>query len=218
MKYCICILVALISIPVASAKESARACSLDTQRVYSALKKAAAADQSKLWGKSIDGAFLLVNPSSREAEIVVNTEPELQCTSQLLAPDLPIANTCIELDGKRFALLRLPVPMDEKELVRLSTHERWHCIRESLGIAVRGDDNAHLDTVEGRILLRMEIRALRASLDERNQHWKRSAADAISYRAQRSRQKKLNSDVLQEEAKLEAKKGWQNILGSAFPK
>jgi hypothetical protein len=216
MKRILFILLALTSNAVLSEEIKSQACSLDAQRTYAALKKVAAQDQSKLWGKSIDGAFALVNPANREAETIVSAGPALQCKRQLLAPEKPIANSCIELDGKPIASLVLPLPGDEKELIRLSTHERWHCLQKSLGLPAQGDDNAHLDTEKGRTLLRMELRALRWALDERNKDWKHAAGDAIIYRAQRSQLKKLSSDVLVEEAKLEANEGLAEYTGQRF--
>jgi hypothetical protein len=216
MKRILFISLALTSNAVLSEEVKSQACSLDAQRTYAALKKVATQDQSKLWGASIDGTFLLVNPTNRETETIVNTKPELQCTKQLLAPEKPIANSCIELDGKPIASLVLPLPVDEKELVRLSTHERWHCLQKSLNLTPQADNNAHLDTAHGRTMLRMELHALRSALDEKNKEWWRAASDAIIYRAQRSPLKKLNSDVLLEEAKLEANEGLAEYTGQRF--
>lgn len=216
MKHIISILLILVSTKALSTETAKQTCSLDTQRTYAALKKVASQDQSKLWGLSIDGAFALVNPGNRETEIIMDEKPELQCTNQPLAPEKPIANSCIELDGKLIATLVLPLPAEEKELIRLSTHERWHCLQKSLGLSAQNDNNAHLDTANGRTMLRMELRALRSALDEKNKNWQRAANDAIIYRAQRSATKKLNSDALQEEAKLEANEGLAEYTGQYF--
>ena len=216
MKLVLLLLLTFVSSTVFATQTVPRVCSLDTQRTYDVLKKAAEQDQARLWGQSIDGAFLLVNPANREAEVIVETAPELRCISRQLPPDKPVANTCIELDGKPIASLMLPLPTNEKELVRLSTHERWHCLQKALGLAAQGDDNAHLDTATGRTMLRMELRALGSALDEKNKNWKRAAADAIVYRAQRSELKTLDSGVLLEEAKLEANEGLAEYTGQRF--
>ena len=58
----------------------------------------------------------------------------------------------------------LPLPANRYDRVDLMTHELFHSAQPSLGFTLRREENHHLDLKEGRIYLRLEIKALEAAL------------------------------------------------------
>ena len=55
----------------------------------------------------------------------------------------------------------LPTPRHRREFM---LHELFHRIQPDLGLITLSGQNAHLDTVEGRVWLRLEWRALARAL------------------------------------------------------
>jgi hypothetical protein len=142
----------------------------------------------KLWGKSLCGPIILVDPQSRSA--IATVDPKLPgfireagMWSGTLPPSTPIANTSIELDGQRLAEVMLPLPSDPIERRILLSHESFHRIQPALGFTGREADNGHLDSKDGRIFARLEIAALKQALNGRQ--WQPAARRALAYRAAR---------------------------------
>jgi hypothetical protein len=67
-------------------------------------------------------------------------------------------------------------------------HELFHRIQPELGLITPGGQNAHLDTVEGRIWLRLEWRALARALGQSGEDRKRIVSDALAFRMARRSQ------------------------------
>jgi hypothetical protein len=67
-------------------------------------------------------------------------------------------------------------------------HELFHRVQPELGLVTPSGKNAHLDTIEGRVWLRLEWRALVRALGESGEGRKRAVSDAAAFRsARRSR-------------------------------
>ena len=81
-----------------------------------------------------------------------------------LPREIPVSNTDIQWAGTHWAMLVLPLPPGKHDRVDLMTHELFHSAQPSLGFTMRREDNQHLDLKEGRIYLRLEMRALEAAL------------------------------------------------------
>lgn len=94
--------------------------------------------------------------------------------------DLTIANTSVEWQGERWAQIQWPLPLDARDRLRLLMHESFHRVQPKLGLSPGMPANSHLDTEEGRILLRLELRALRRALHDRT-----AIAAALEFRALR---------------------------------
>jgi len=67
-------------------------------------------------------------------------------------------------------------------------HELFHRIQPELGLVTISGQNAHLDTVEGRIWLRLEWRALARGLGQSGEDRKRAVSDATAFRLARRSQ------------------------------
>lgn len=141
-----------------------------------------------LWPVDATAPVALHDPASGRT-VVLDDGPSdgTRVRGTALPAGLPPANTCIALDGRRTALLVLPLPPERDALSRLVWHERWHCIQEGLGLASREADNSHLDTEPGRVWLRLEMRALAHALLENDDRAAREhARAAIAFRARRA--------------------------------
>ncbi len=67
-------------------------------------------------------------------------------------------------------------------------HELFHRIQPELGLITPSGQNAHLDTVEGRVWLRLEWRALARALRQSGEDRKRAVSDALAFRMARRSQ------------------------------
>ncbi len=141
----------------------------DSIAFYFRQAKEATTKHESLWNKDIYGPILLVHPDTR---IVFANEPDNEgylsldngVYSGLLPKEIPVSNTDIKWAGKHWAMLMMPLPSNRYERVDLMTHELFHVAQPSLGFKLRWEDNQHLDLREGRIYLRLEMRALEAAL------------------------------------------------------
>lgn len=141
-----------------------------------------------LWGKSLCGPLIFVDPESKSA--IASFDPGLAGFRQegtvwkgQLPANVSIANTSIDLSGRRVAEVLLPLPSDPIQRRVLLAHESFHRIQPELGFKGRETDNGHLDARDARIYARLEIAALKAALTQKN--WRSAARDALSYRAAR---------------------------------
>lgn len=146
-----------------------------------------------LWNLNIYSSILLVNPQTRElianeqdANGVLKKEGELY--TGVLPQEINIGNTAIEWSGTRWAMFIMPIiPKEKLRRLTLFAHELFHQAQPSLGFNVKESNNSHLDAKEGRVYLRLELEALKASVksssDEMlNEH----LTNAIAFRRYRN--------------------------------
>lgn len=160
--------------------------------VFAAASKDCIADNGKLWGISLCGPIMLVDPASHR--IITNqadTEDKLKnvapgvYTGQL-PPAQPVANTATDWAGVRWTQVLWPLSANEAVRRTLLAHESYHRVQDRIAPIHRVGDNAQLDTLQGRYTLQLEWRALDAALtatqdDEARQH----ITDALLFRAAR---------------------------------
>lgn len=127
--------------------------------------KKATHENLRVWGKDIYGPVLLINPVNRE--IYANETDNSGFLSQegdlfrgFLPKEISFANTAMDWKGKRWAMVILPLPEDRNSRLNLMTHELFHLAQPSLGYVLHNCDNNHLDQKDGRIYLRLELKAL----------------------------------------------------------
>jgi len=159
---------------------------------------------------------LLVDPSDGGA--VANQADAggvLQASGPVFAGKLPdsaiVANSSITWSGTLWTEMIWPLPEDEAWRHVMLAHELFHRIQPDLGLA-RGDgDNRHLDTVDGRVLLQLEWRALAKALRAPDEAARRAAvADALLFRHERHR---LFPEAAKAEAALELNEGVAEYTG-----
>jgi hypothetical protein len=137
---------------------------------------------------------------TREGEIFVGKLPER----------INIANTAIEWAGVKWTMLVWPLPDDRYKRAELLVHELWHRVQNEIGLPGSMPSNSHLDSLDGRIWLRLEWRALQRALITGGEERRRAIEDALLFRANR---RSLFSNATAEEDALEMHEGIAEYTG-----
>jgi hypothetical protein len=172
-------------------------------------------DNSALWGFSLCGPVLLVDPATRsvfanqaDAEKILRPEGEIFVGK--LPEQINIANTALDWAGVRWTMIMLPLPEANDRRAVLMAHEMWHRIQGELGLAAVGATNNHLDTRDGRFWLQLEWRALTAALEATGAGRTEAACDAVVFRMRR---RELFPDAARNERDLELNEGLAEYTG-----
>jgi hypothetical protein len=172
-------------------------------RVFEEARVASADDGGKLWGRPLYGPIMLVDPKTRD--FIRNDH-----YTGKLPPEIVIANNATVFDGALTTMIQWPLPGRATQRRRLLMHECWHRIQKDLGFPANSPNNTHLDTVEGHIFLRLELRALAAALRADGEARTAAIRDAISFRAARRAQFAEAADL---ERALENNEGLAEYTG-----
>jgi len=169
----------------------------------------------RLWGKSLCGPMVLVDPGTREA-IANRADPDGQFRPEgtvflgkLPEPFVP-SNTAFQWSGQVWSTVLMPLPSDPFERVCLLAHESFHRIQPALGLSAPDTPCAHLDTENGRLWLRLELRALASALRSEGTVARQSAGDAMLFRLYRHR---LYPGSESAEAAMEKQEGLAEYTG-----
>lgn len=142
--------------------------------------KVATKESKNIWGINLYGPILLVNTSTREiysnfsdSENVLTKEGTIY--KGVLPKEINIANTSLTWNGRDWAMIMLPLSKNKNDRINLLAHELFHRIQAKLGFNISDRTNVHLDLKKGRILLRLELEALKnalasQSVSERDMH------------------------------------------------
>jgi hypothetical protein len=148
------------------------------------------ADGGRLWGKPLYGPMLFVLPSTHE--VVANeADPEGKLHAQAdvyigtLPKDMILANTAVDWDGKRWTMVLWPLSDSAIPRGRLLMHELFHRIQPSLGLKLASPENAQLDSLDGRLWLQLEWRALALAVTQTGAAQHQAIADTLAFRAKR---------------------------------
>ena len=172
------------------------------QRAFAAFNANCSRDNGKLWGVSLCGTVVIVDKTTRDA-VASNG------SSGRLPDNIGIANTAFDWKGARASMVMWPLPKDDGARDRLLLHERFHAIQDRVGLPMSPPSaNEHLDTLEGRYLMRLEMRALRTALLAKSS--KPALADALAFR--RARFEKF-PEAAAAEAALDRNEGMADYTG-----
>lgn len=183
---------ALIAPPV-YADEAVPLNAKDAKAIFAEAHALCEADHGQLWGVSLCGPVLLVDPVTREAVASeADTAGVLRDRDGVFAGTLPkdvlIANTTLSWSGVRWIQYLWPLPNDELHRRILLVHESFHRIQDQLGLPAANPDNPQLDSKDGRYDLQLEWRALAAAFNAESDADRRArVADALTFRADRYR-------------------------------
>ena len=189
---------------------------LATAKLYfEEARQLGAMDAGKLWGRSIAGPMLFVDPAT--GTIVANSADKAGLfkagngvwTGTLPAGVAP-ANTGVDIGGTRWAMMVWPVSDNVYARRRLLMHESFHRIQDSLGVPGSNPVNAHLAGADGRIWLRLEFRALTEALLRDGEERRHALRDALTFRARRH---SLSANAAEEERQLELNEGLAEYTG-----
>ena len=170
---------------------------------------------ANLWNVPLYGPILLVDPDSRA--VVANQadgEGRLQQKGGAFVGTLPedenIANTATKWAGTKWTMIMWPLPEERRARLRLMTHELFHRIQDTIGLAASEGSNRHLNSQGGRTWLRLEWRALQRALQEQGTARREAIEDAIYFRRYRQ---SLFPGSAAEECALESNEGVAEYTG-----
>ena len=189
------------------------------ERVFAEARLAAEEDGGRLWGRTLAGPIIVVDPKTRFA--VANqrdAEGVLTPSGAVFTGTLPtsvvIANTGTTWSGTRWTMVLWSALGDRAvSKRRLLMHESWHRIQDELGFKQADHSMPELDTVDGRYWFQLELRALEAALRGSGDERKKAIADALVFRAARRR---LEPTLAARERSLETNEGLAEYTGWAL--
>ena len=195
-------------------------------QAFTEARKACEEDGGRLWGRPLWGPFMLVDPATRRfvasdaierrgAGAAAPTRPvgagDVEVHVGTLPGNMSVANTASEYAGSRWAMALWPIPDTAEARRQLLCHELWHRIQPDLGLTLDNPPCDHLDEEQGRLWLRLEMRALAAALRTTDASARRQAvADAALFRAQRRSRYAAGAEA---ERKLELTEGLAEYTG-----
>jgi hypothetical protein len=211
--------IAIALIVLASTQATAAIDHAQAESIFQQAHTICTRDGGALWGHSLCGPILLVDPDDRS--VVANQMDANNVLKRsgpvftgVLPPSEPLSDTTITWSGTRWCELLWPWPMREDPDMRHVTlaHELFHRIQQDdLHIEKLDGNNRQLDTLGGRYLMEMEWRALAAALQATTPAMRRTAiADAILFRRERYR---LFPEAAANEAALESNEGIAEYTG-----
>lgn len=178
-------------------------------------RRAGEADAGRLWGVDLYGPVYVVEPSSRFV-VADRPAPEggLEEREGVWVGTLPEsinpANSAAEWGGTRWTMLVWPTPSLPHASNTLFLHEMFHRVQADVGLPANNPTNAHLDTRDARIWLRLEMRALARALVEEGDARRTAIGDALAFRALR---RELYPDAAVDEDALERNEGAAEYTG-----
>ncbi|HUP21005.1 MAG TPA: hypothetical protein VM778_13785 [Gemmatimonadota bacterium] len=188
----------------------------EARRAFDAARAAGQADGGRLWGVELHGPVFLVDRATR---FVVADRADaggaLEETDGLWTGTLPEnlnpANSAIEWAGQRWTMVLWPTPSIPHARNWLLLHEMFHRIQDDVGLPAGSPANAHLDTMDGRIWLRLEMRALARALTLEGDARRAAVGDALAFRERR--RGPLPDTAAEEEDALERNEGMAEYTG-----
>src|SRR6266545_508725 len=163
-------------------------------------------DAGRLWGVSLCGPMVIVDQATG-TRATSQPEPEGQ------PPRFPgLVDGPISWGGLRwfsFPLYMLP-EKDADVRQQNMLHGLFHRIQPELGFITNDGFNEHLDTLEGRVWIQLEWRALRRALESSGSDRAEAIADALAFRRERRR---LFPGSADSERREEIKEGLPSYTG-----
>lgn len=173
-------------------------------------------DRGKLWGISLCGPMLFVEPQTRAVFAnQADQQGRLTKSGEVFTGRLPeeinVANTSTEWAGVKWTMIMWGALSSNKYgRARLMLHEMFHRIQSGIGFPASNPSNDHLDTMEARIWLQLEWRALREAVTHVGAERRRAATDALLFRLYR---RELYPQGAVEERALEMNEGLAEYTG-----
>jgi len=188
------------------------------ESVFKDLKEFLSNENGKLWNHQLYGPLILINRNNRliianEADNNGSLTKNGKVFTGILPNEFNIANTSFEWNGKRWTMVALPLPKDYNESLNLLTHELFHRIQPEIGFAdLYQKPCNHLDKLNGRIYLKLELEALKKALSVNNETIQnKHIQNALLFRLYRQQ---LFPEAKETENLLELKEGLAEYTGT----
>src|SRR5262252_4296720 len=176
------------------------------RRWFEEVTKLCERDAGRLWGVSLCGPMVIFDQAN-------GTRATSQPEPAGPLPRFPgFADGPVTWGGMRW--FSWPLYMlagktaDERQ--RLLLHGLFHRIQAELGFTADNGFNEHLDTLEGRVWMQLEWRALRRALESSGSDRAEAIADALAFRRERRR---LFSGAADNERRDEIREGLASYTG-----
>src|SRR5690349_21561238 len=140
-----------------------------------------ARDAGRLWGVSLCGPMVIVDQATG-TRATSQPEPEGPPPRLQSFVDGPVVWGGVRWFS--FPLSMLPAS-DADVRQQLLLHGLFHRIQPELGLITEDGSNEHLDTLEGRVLMQLEWRALRRAVESSGRDRIDAIADALAFRRER---------------------------------
>jgi hypothetical protein len=213
-------LVSLLSTPASLAATMAQAAPIDktlARQYFEEAREVSERDNGRLWGVPLYGPMMFVD---RQTRFVVANQPDregkLAKSGEVFVGTLPetvlVANTATDWAGVHWTMVVWPLPQNKLRRAGLMMHESFHRIQDKIGLRGGNPSNSHLDSLDGRLWLRLEMRALRAALIASGELRLKAIQDAICFRACR---RALFPQAREQERALEMNEGLAEYSGVA---
>ena len=192
----------------AAATADAQVQPLVAQRWFEEATKLCERDAGRLWGVSLCGPMVIIDQATG-TRATSRPEPEGP------PPRFPgFADAPVSWGGLRWFSWPLYMLADKTadERQRVMLHGLFHRIQAELGFTASNGFNEHLDTLEGRVWMQLEWRALRRALESNGSGRAEAVADALAFRRERRR---LFPGAAENERREEIKEGLPSYTGVA---
>src|SRR5688500_6401686 len=176
------VLVLLVLLGAATAAEAQIQPEL-AKRYFEEATKLCERDAGRLWGVSLCGPMVIFDQRT-------GTRATSQPEPEGPPPRFPgLADGPVSWGGLRwfaYPLHMLP-EKDADTRQQLMLHGLFHRIQPELGFITSDGFNEHLDTLEGRVWMQLEWRALRRAVESSGSDLAEAIADALAFRRERRR-------------------------------
>jgi hypothetical protein len=172
-------------------------------------------DNGALWNVPLCGPILFVDAGTRQGVAnQADQDGKLEPADGVFAGSVPaaqgVANTATTWAGVEWTMVMWPVPPYKSQRMRLMLHECFHRVQAKIGLTPVDSMNGHLDSLDGRIWLQMEWRALEHALWQHGEQRRHDIADALYFRNLR---RSLFADAAAHENGLEMNEGMAEYTG-----
>ena len=183
---------------------------------FAEAKAASDRDAGALWGVRLYGPMMFADPRSRmvvanQADAEGKLKREGDVWTGTLPPSEGIANTATNWAGVHWTMIMWgALGRFRQDRVRLMMHECFHRVQDEVGLPAIDAVNNHLDTMDGRIWLQLEWRALDRALRSSGLARRQAVADALAFRDHR---RALIASAAKAENALERNEGLAEFTG-----
>ena len=166
-------------------------------------------DAGKMWGVSLCGPMVIFDQATGTR---VTSQPEPEGPVPRLSG---VADGPVTWGGQRWFSFPTWMLPEKDAAVRQQNliHGLFHRIQDQLGLMTSEEgNNEHLDTLEGRVWLRLEWRALHRAVESSGSDQTMAIADALAFRHERRRR---FPSAAEEERREEIREGLASYTGIA---
>jgi hypothetical protein len=204
----VCSTLCLFPLLGAAAAANAQVDPQTAQRYFEEVTALCERDAGRLWGVSLCGPMVIVDQATRTR---ATSQPEPEGPAPRLSG---FADGPVSWGGVRWFSFPLSMlsPNDADIRQQIMLHGLFHHIQPQLELMPSDGFNEHLDTLEGRVFMQLEWRALRRAVETNGRERAVAIADALAFRQERRR---LFPGAADNERRDEIREGLASYTGIA---